>query len=173
MSVVGDMMTKVFIGIGSNLGDRTAYIKRACDGMAALERTELVAVSSVYETDPVGPLEQGKYLNAVAQLDTGLEPYDLLDGLVLIEEQAGRELPFQRTKWGPRTLDLDILLFGDRVISGDELVVPHPMMHERWFVLKPLAELDPTAVHPLLEMTVDEILTYVERGLVQTSSPRR
>lgn len=158
------LMASVFIGIGSNLGDRSAYLRLAERRLAGLDRTRLVAMSRVYETQPVGPVPQGKYLNAVAKLDTRLDPYELLDALEEIEQQAGRPPRHERVKWGPRTLDLDILLYGDRVISSDELVVPHPMMHERWFVLKPLADLDAGAVHPLLEMTVGELLSYLNQS---------
>ena len=160
-------MAQVYIGIGSNIGDRHAHIQWACEEMAKLPHTELVATSRVYQTDPVGPVAQEKFLNAVAQLSTELTPYDLLDQLALIEQQAGREPLHKRIKWGPRTIDLDILLYDDRVISSDELVVPHPMMHERWFVLKPLAELNPGVIHPLLEMTIGDLLTYVEHEPVK------
>lgn len=163
-------MARVYIGIGSNVGDRHAHVDLARQALAALDRTELVAFSPVYETEPVGPLPQGAYLNAAAALDTELDPYDLLDALRSIEQQTGREPTERREKWGPRTLDLDILLFGDRVLSRDELIVPHPMMHDRWFVLKPLADIAPKAVHPLLEMTVEELLKYVEQG--KTVEPR-
>jgi len=157
-------MALVFIGIGSNVGDRAAYMRLAQKRLAGLDRTHLVAVSKVYETEPVGPVDQGKYLNAVAKLDTQLDPYELLDALDVIEQEAGRLPRDERVKWGPRTLDLDILLYGSRVISSDELVVPHPMMHERWFVLQPLADLDAAVVHPLLEMTVGELLSYLDQG---------
>jgi len=162
-------MTRVFIGIGSNVGDRAAHIDLARSELAALPKTELVKFSKVYETAPVGPIEQGAYLNAAAELDTELDAFELLDGIAKIEAMAGREPRSNRAKWGPRTLDLDILLFGDRVISSDELVVPHPMLHDRWFVLKPLADLDPDLVHPVLEMRVGELLKYVEQ---QQQKPR-
>ncbi len=157
-------MTRVFIGIGSNVGDRQAWIELARRELAALPSTRLARFSSVYETAPVGPVQQGAFLNAAAELETALDPFDLLDALAAIEGKAGRESREQRIKWGPRVLDLDILLFGNRVISQDELVVPHPMMHERWFVLKPLAELDPDVVHPLLEMRIGELLKYLDQG---------
>lgn len=157
-------MTRVFIGIGSNVGDRAAYIELARRELAALPGTSLVRFSAVYETEPVGPVAQGAFLNAAAELNTSLDPFELLDEIVRIEQLAGRPPEERRVKWGPRTLDLDILLFGSRVISHDELVVPHPMMHERWFQLKPLADLDPAVVHPVLEMTVGDLLKEVERG---------
>jgi 2-amino-4-hydroxy-6-hydroxymethyldihydropteridine diphosphokinase len=156
-------MARVFVGIGSNVGDREGYIELARRGLAAIPRTRLVAMSPVYETEPVGPVPQGSFLNAAAELETDLEPFELLRAMREVERAAGREPPDQRMKWGPRTLDLDILLYGERVLSHDDLVVPHPLMHERWFVLKPLADLDPSVVHPLLEMTVGDLLEYLEQ----------
>ena len=157
-------MAKVFVGIGSNLGDRAAHLTLARDELAALPRTKLVAFSPIYETAPVGSVPQGPYLNAAARLDTELDPYDLLDALHAIEAKAGREPPQRRRKWGPRVLDLDILLYDHRVISSDELVVPHPLLHERWFALRPLADLDPKLVHPVLEMTIGDLLLYLEQN---------
>jgi 2-amino-4-hydroxy-6-hydroxymethyldihydropteridine diphosphokinase len=155
-------MARVFIGIGTNVGDRAANMELARVALADLPRTRLAGFSKVYETEPVGPVAQGEFFNAAAELDTQLDPYDLLDALARIEGYAGRTPRAQRVKWGPRTLDLDILLYENRVISSDELIVPHPLMHERWFVLKPLADLAPQAVHPVLEMTVADLLRDVE-----------
>ena len=107
-------------------------------------------------------MPQEKYLNAAAEIETQLDPYDLLDELAKIEASAGRTPLDKRIKWGPRTLDLDILLYDERVISSDELVVPHPMMHDRWFVLRPLADIAPSVVHPTLEMTIADLLRDVE-----------
>jgi 2-amino-4-hydroxy-6-hydroxymethyldihydropteridine diphosphokinase len=155
-------MERVFLGLGSNVGDRRAAIDLATVRLAALPRSRLIARSPIYETPPAGPVEQGPFLNAAAQISTELDPYALLDELSAIEAAAGRSPQQQRVKWGPRVLDLDILLFGSRVISSDELVVPHPMMHERWFVLRPLCDLCPDAVHPILEMTIGDLLRHVE-----------
>ncbi len=157
-------MARAFIGIGSNVGDRAGFIELARRELSRLPGTSLTRFSQIYETEPVGPVAQGPFLNAAAELDTALDPFELLDEIVRIEELAGRPPEERRVKWGPRTLDLDILLFGSRVISHDELVVPHPMLHERWFQLKPLADLDPNVVHPALEMTVGDLLKEVERG---------
>ena len=156
-------MARAFIGVGSNLGDRQATLASARQALSRLPQTTLTDWSNVYETEPVGPVEQGKYLNAAAALETALEPAVLLGHLSEIEQRSGRSPQDQRIKWGPRTLDLDVLLFDDLVVSEDDLVIPHPLMHERWFVLKPLADLDAGAVHPLLEMTVGELLKYVEQ----------
>ncbi len=158
-------MAKVFVGIGSNLGDRADYIELARQTLARLPGTQLIAMSKMYDTEAQGPVPQDRFLNAVAQLETTLDPYDLLDALLAIETQAGR--PAQRPKDQPRTLDLDILLYDNRVISSDELVVPHPLMHERWFVLKPLADVAPKTVHPLLQMTIADLLAYSEQAAGQ------
>ncbi len=155
-------MARVFIGIGTNLGDRKAHLERARRCLGEIPDTRLVAFSDAYETAPVGPVDQDDFLNAAAELDTQLAPVDLLAALRQIEQNAGRTAEARQVKWGPRTLDLDILLYGDQVLSQDDLVVPHPMLHERWFVLKPLADLAPGAVHPVLQMTVGELLKYVE-----------
>lgn len=160
-------MARAFIGIGSNLGDRSAYVASARQSLAELPETLLTGFSSVYDTAPISHIEQDDFLNAVAELDTQLEPLALLDALAAIEGSAGRPGSARRVKWGPRTLDLDILLYDDRVISEDALVVPHPLMHERWFVLKPLAELAPQVVHPILQMTVGELLKYVEQARLE------
>ncbi len=155
-------MARAWIGIGSNLGDRHAYIDQARQALDSMPQSELVAFSEIYETEPISPVEQGPYLNAAAELRTQLSPPALLQALVAVECQAGRPPNDERVHWGPRTLDLDILLYGGLVISGDDLVIPHPLMHERWFVLKPLCDIDPQIVHPILEMTVGELLRHVE-----------
>lgn len=155
-------MTRAFIGIGSNVGDRHAHVAMVRQALPLIRDTRLVAFSKVYETEPVGPMPQEKYLNAAALLDTTLAPHALLRELRLIEALTGRPPVGQRVHWGPRTLDLDILLFGDQVIQTDDLTVPHPRLHERWFVLKPLADLDPAMRHPTLGRTVGELLAAAE-----------
>jgi 2-amino-4-hydroxy-6-hydroxymethyldihydropteridine diphosphokinase len=156
-------MGRAYVGIGSNLGNRQQYVETARREMARLPGTELVAFSTVIETDPVGPVPQGKFLNAAAGLETTLSPRALLEALAAIEAGTGRQPRQHRPPWGPRTLDLDILLYDERVISDDRLVIPHPLMHERRFVLQPLAEIAPEAVHPVLEMTVAELLKDLDR----------
>jgi len=164
-------MTHVFIGIGSNQGDRQALLQLARKHLGRLPETRLVAWSPIYETEPVGPVPQGRFLNAAAELDSQLDPCSLLEHLKRIEELAGRSPAEQRIKWGPRALDLDILLYGNAVVSLDDLVVPHPLMHDRWFVLKPLADLNPDIVHPLLEMTVGELLKCLEKARLDEGRP--
>ncbi len=141
-----------YIAIGSNLGDRAATVESALDSMRRIASTELVACSPVIETDPVGPPGQRPYLNAVAELRTFLAPRTLLDELLGIEREHGRNRDSE-TRWGPRQLDLDLLLFGEQVIAEPGLIVPHPRMHEREFVLEPLAALAPDAFHPILRQS--------------------
>lgn len=136
----------VYIGLGANLGDAKARVLAAIDDCAALPGCHLSARSSLYRTAPVDA-GGDDYVNAVLRLSTTLEPAVLLDGLQAIEARHGRERPYRNA---PRTLDLDILLFGDRVIDTPRLTVPHPRLHERAFVLRPLAELDPALQLPVL-----------------------
>lgn len=133
-------MTRAAIGLGSNLGDRLAHLRAGAAGLRALGR--LAALSSLYESAPVGPVEQGPFLNAVAVIDTSLGPEELLAGLLRIEARRGRE---RRQRWGPRPLDLDLLVYGGLVVAGPGLAVPHPHLGERRFVVEPLAEVWPDA----------------------------
>lgn len=130
----------VWIGLGSNLADPVAQLRRAFEALAAIPHTRLVARSALYRNPPMGPQDQPDYVNAVAQLATGLEPLALLDALQAIENAHGRR---RERRWGPRTLDLDLLLWGERVIDHPRLTVPHPGLPERPFVLYPLAEIAP------------------------------
>lgn len=133
------MMERIYIGLGSNLAEPAAQLASALQAMAALPRTRLAAVSSLYSSDPLGPPDQPRYANAVAALDSELAPLELLDALQAIELAQGRVRKDER--WGPRTLDLDILLFGERTLDEPRLQVPHYHMHARAFVLYPLAEI--------------------------------
>ena len=135
-------MERVYIGLGSNLQAPVEQLHRALAALALLPRSRLSACSSFYRSAPLGPADQPSYVNAVAALDTGLEPLELLDALQRIEQEQGRVRKAER--WGPRTLDLDILLFGNRLLSEERLTVPHYHMHARAFVLYPLAEIAPT-----------------------------
>ena len=131
------MTVRAYLGLGSNLGDRLAFLQSAVDGLAATDGIEVVAVSPVYETDPVGP-EQPDYLNAVVAVDTTLSARSLLVVGQGLEAEAHR---VRGERWGPRTLDVDVLSYGDERIDEPDLVVPHPRWHEREFVLAPLADL--------------------------------
>lgn len=135
-------MARAFVGLGSNLGDRDATLRAALVRLRALPQTEVTAVSSFRDTAPVGTMEQPRFLNGVAELETGLTPRALLTALLEIERSRGRDRATVPPR-GPRTLDLDLLLYDRKTIDEDGLVVPHPRMHERSFVLAPLVELDP------------------------------
>ncbi|MBW2272868.1 MAG: 2-amino-4-hydroxy-6-hydroxymethyldihydropteridine diphosphokinase [Deltaproteobacteria bacterium] len=139
-----------YLALGSNLGEREALLVFAVEALAATPGIEVVAVSRIYETDPVGPGPQGAYLNAVMCVESGLEPRALLDRMLAVEREAGRERPSGALRWGPRTLDLDLLLYGDRCFDEPGLCVPHPRLHERAFVLEPLCELASETLHPRL-----------------------
>ncbi|MHC8307347.1 2-amino-4-hydroxy-6-hydroxymethyldihydropteridine diphosphokinase [Pseudomonas sp. PB3P13] len=132
-------MERIYIGMGSNLADPVEQLRSAVEALAGLPQTELIGVSGFYQSDSLLP-GQPRYTNAVAALDSELAPLDLLDALQTIENDQGRE---RLERWGPRTLDLDIVLFGDRLINEPRLKVPHYHMQERAFVLYPLAELAP------------------------------
>lgn len=158
-------MNHVFIGIGSNLGEREVYIdlaRREISELADQSGGGLDRVSGIYETDPVGPVPQGKYLNAVVEISTNLSAGDLLRQLRKIEQHAGRVEEHERPVWGPRTLDLDILFYGDAIFEGPGLIIPHPRCHERWFVLKPMCDLAPQMIHPVIEQSMAQLLQNVE-----------
>ena len=131
---------RAYLGIGSNLGERLAYLQLAVDELAATAGMQVVGVSPVYETAPVGGPEQPDYLNAVVAVDTALTAHELLRVAHHIEDAAER---VRTVRWGPRTLDVDVLLVGDERVDDPDLVVPHPRMTERAFVVVPLADLDP------------------------------
>ena len=155
-------MARVFVGIGSNEGDRQAHVRLAHERLTSLVRPGRASFSRIYETDPVGPVRQGRFLNTAAELQAELAPQALLAQLAAIEADTGRPSVGQRVKWGPRTLDLDLLLYDQRIIDSADLIIPHPLMHERWFVLRPLADLDPHLLHPVLKVTVAELLARIE-----------
>jgi 2-amino-4-hydroxy-6-hydroxymethyldihydropteridine diphosphokinase len=148
---------KAFIGLGSNLGEREALIRMALDDIARLPGTRLVRASSLYDTEPVGEVDQPNFLNAVVQVDTELTARQLLWNLLLIERRLGRA---RSKRWGPRTIDLDLLLYGDLVVDEPDLKVPHPELARRSFVLVPLVELDPLLLHPV---TGETMLNHLSR----------
>jgi 2-amino-4-hydroxy-6-hydroxymethyldihydropteridine diphosphokinase len=136
-------MSIAYLGLGSNLGDRLAHLQSALDGLAA--RAGMVtAVSAVYETEPMGGPPQSDYLNAVVALDTSLDARGLLDVAQALEAEAGRNRDGER--WGPRPLDIDVLMVGDTRVNEPDLTVPHPRLHQRGFVLAPLADVAPGVV---------------------------
>ena len=140
-------MTRAYIGVGANLGDREATIRAA---LAALPG--VVGVSQLRETDPVGVVDQPPFLNGATVLETDFSPRELLDALLAVERELGRE---RRERWGPRTIDLDLLLYGDEMIDEPGLTIPHPRLHERRFALEPLLDLDPELAIPGRGRVVD------------------
>jgi 2-amino-4-hydroxy-6-hydroxymethyldihydropteridine diphosphokinase len=139
-------MTRAYVGLGANLGDRERTLRAGLDVLAAEDGIEVVTVSTLRETEPVGVGEQPRFLNGAVALDTTLSARELLDRLLAVEQLLGRVRV--AGEHGPRTLDLDLLLYGDETIDERGLTVPHPRLHERRFVLEPLAELDPGLVVP-------------------------
>lgn len=152
---------KAYVGLGSNLGERETLIRLALEQLAALPETTLGRVSSLYDTAPVGELDQPNFLNAVAVVETDLTARQLLWNLLLIERRLGR-VRGAGSRYGPRTIDLDLLLFGDLVVDEPELVVPHPELARRAFVLVPLVELEPALVHPVLGETMVNLLAHLK-----------
>jgi 2-amino-4-hydroxy-6-hydroxymethyldihydropteridine diphosphokinase len=135
-------MTRAYIGLGANLGDREANLRRAVELLGAEPGIEVVAVSSFRETDPVGYVDQPRFLNGACAVDTGLEPRELLERLLRVERALGRERG-EGPRWGPRSIDLDLLLYGEETVDDPGLTVPHPRLTERSFALEPLVELAP------------------------------
>ena len=145
----------VYIGLGSNLGDRRAMLQKAVQCLEEEDNLEVRKVSDWYATAPIGgPRGQAEYLNGVAEIATSLPPEVLLDRLLAVEQRLGRR---RRQRWGPRCIDLDLLLYGQQVIKGEHLEVPHQLMHRREFVLRGLAEIAPEVKHPLLKRTAMQL----------------
>ena len=146
---------EISIGFGSNLGDRCAFINRALQALSDLPMTSLKKLSSLYETAPVGYLDQGAFLNGVVLVKSSLTALELLGRLLAIENSLGR---VRKERWGPRTIDLDILFYGDNIIDEVDLQVPHPELGKRLFVLEPLHEIASIWLHPRCGGTISELL---------------
>ena len=163
------MTIRAYIGIGSNLNDPVAQVQEAIGELEMLPDTILVSKSSLYRGKPMGPADQPDYVNAVVGIDTLLSAGDLLQAMHRIEDLQGRER--QREQWGPRTLDLDLLLYGGRHIDTERLVVPHPQMHRRAFVLVPLADVAPDWVHPVTGRSVRQMLDALPHKDISEVTP--
>jgi 2-amino-4-hydroxy-6-hydroxymethyldihydropteridine diphosphokinase len=153
-------MAVAYIGVGSNLGNRQAVIKKALGLLNEIKAIEVRKVSALHETDPVGGPPQGKFLNAVLEVHTSLLPLELLAKLKGIEKRLGRKKSLDSN--GPRIIDLDILFYDDVVIKGRVLEIPHPRLHQRSFVLKPLSEIAPEVIHPLLNKKIKQLLAEIQ-----------
>mgnify|MGYP001044482987 CR=1 FL=1 len=158
-------MAIAYIGIGSNLGNRQKNCLRAIE---LLEKRGIIVKkkSSMYETEPWGVKDQPQFINMALEVETELEPHELLRTLKDVEREVGRGVTF---KWGPRIIDLDILLFNDLFLREDNLQIPHPLMHERDFVLKPLCEIAPERIHPLLKVSICDLLQELAKSEIRNS----
>ncbi|ECJ3938181.1 2-amino-4-hydroxy-6-hydroxymethyldihydropteridine diphosphokinase [Salmonella enterica] len=152
-------MTIAYIALGSNLASPLEQVNAALKAIADIPDSRIVAVSSFYRTPPLGPQDQPDYLNAAVALDTALAPEELLDHTQRIERQQGRERKAER--WGPRTLDLDIMLFGDSIINSERLTVPHYDMKNRGFMLWPLFEIAPELILPDDSQSLSHLITFI------------
>jgi 2-amino-4-hydroxy-6-hydroxymethyldihydropteridine diphosphokinase len=159
-------MHVIFLALGSNMGDREANLKAAVDALEP--EVHPIACSPVYETPPWGYLEQPKFLNQVVKAETHLKPTDLLEYIKKIEGQQGRQETFRN---GPRSIDLDIIFYDQEVIDLPPLTIPHPRMETRAFVLVPLADLAPHYQHPILGVSVTDLLSKVDKSGIVRSSP--
>jgi len=157
---------RVYLSLGSNLGDREKNLRAAV--VALKQQVEVEAVSFWYETEPVGIIDQPGFLNLALVATTSLDPPELLKLVKRIEEQIGRRPTY---RWGPRLIDIDILLYADRVVEGLDLTIPHRELAHRAFALVPLAEIDPQAFHPVLHKTVQELMDAAATGGVRRIRP--
>lgn len=146
---------RAYIALGSNMGDKLMYLENAVKSVESDVNCRLLKISDIIQTEPYGPVEQDDFLNGCIMIDTLYTPMELLRFLQKLEQDANRT---REVHWGPRTLDLDILLYDDLVLSEDELVIPHPEMHKRIFVLEPLKQIAPNVVHPLLHQRIRDMI---------------
>ncbi len=154
-------MTTAFISLGSNIGDRRKNIEQAIKLLEGTPDIKVSKKSSLYLTEPIGYVGQDSFFNSVIEVDTGLSPDDLLHRCQAVEDKMGR---VRTMLWGPRIIDLDIILYNGEIVEDDELIIPHPLMHNRRFVLIPLVEIAPDVKHPKLNMTASELLLHIKDG---------
>lgn len=152
-------MTTAYLSLGSNSGDRLQHLKGAIRNIEKSEKISIEKISSVYETQPVGFENQRWFLNLTLEVQTSFEPLPLLEYLLAIEDQMGRK---REERWGPRNIDADILFYDDRIMDSDRLTIPHPRMHQRRFILMPLAQIAPQLLHPALKKSAGELLEGCE-----------
>jgi 2-amino-4-hydroxy-6-hydroxymethyldihydropteridine diphosphokinase len=158
-----------FIGIGANMGDPVVQCREALRHLGAVSGIRLLRSSSLYRTEPVGPKAQPWFVNAVAEIRTGLRPGELFDVLKGIEREMGRT---DGLRWGPRIIDLDLLLYGQEVIAGEGLIIPHPEMHRRRFVLEPFCELASYVIHPAFGVSIRGLLDrLMDLSVVERCEP--
>ncbi|WP_434304025.1 2-amino-4-hydroxy-6-hydroxymethyldihydropteridine diphosphokinase [Clostridium botulinum] len=146
-------MHTAYVAFGSNIGEKESYIKRALEKIEK-RGMKIIKVSPIYETEPYGVLDQDSFLNGVVKIETNLTPEDLIEELLNIEKQLDR---VRERRWGPRTIDLDIIFYDDLIINEKDLVIPHKDMENREFVLKPLCDIDENFIHPVLKKSVREL----------------
>jgi 2-amino-4-hydroxy-6-hydroxymethyldihydropteridine diphosphokinase len=161
-------VTSVLLSLGSNTGNSSRNLKDAIGYLHSMNSTDVVKISSVYKTAPWGKTDQSDFLNQSVLISTYLTVVELMENILSIEKQMGR---VREEKWGPRIIDIDIILFGDEVVSSAQVVVPHPFMQERKFVLEPSLEIAAEMVHPVLNKTVAQLLVSCEQSVL-TSSPK-
>ena len=157
-----------YIGIGSNVRDKPFNCRYSVDKIDQLPGCHVTACSSIFKTEPVGVTGQDWYANCVVQVKVSQRPSKLIKGLIGIESDMGR---IRKERWGPRIIDLDLLLFGQEIIESDNLIIPHPLLHKRRFVLEPLVQLAPDLMHPVLRLTLSQLLNRLPKGPLVEDMP--